>query len=305
MINWREILTYLCFVVLATAIWYGRALRSVHDKTLSVEVHYTGIPGSVSFDDPLPDKLNIQVRDAGTRLRSYSDTPLSISVDLTGLFESASGEINIASETLKTAVKQQLQGTTSLQKISPQTIHATYRTQVQKRVPIILRHRIECAPEYQLVDTPTLLQSSVMAYGTTQALDSLEEISTKMLSLSEVKDTNMVSIGLVAPQGIRLSQQSIQVRVIAERYSEKVMTLPVTIEGVPQASRVRIFPNQVSVSMHIGLSHWNEVSEKDIHPYCVYSDSLETLPVKVRSDNPYVTGLRVHPNSVEYLVEHD
>lgn len=301
--KWREVLTYLCFVVLATAIWYGRALRSVHDKTLSVEVQYTGIPGSVSFDDPLPTSLSVQVRDAGTRLRLYSDTPLAISVDLTGEFEDTSGEITISSETLKTAIKQQLQGTTNLQKISPSSIHATYRTQVQKRVPIVLRHRIECAPEYQLVDTPTLLQSSVVAYGTTQALDSLESILTKRLDMNNAHDTIVTSIGLVAPKGIRLSQGSVKVQVVAERYSEKVMTVPVEMDGAPEGSRVRLFPQEVTVTMHIGLSHWNTLNESDIHAYCVYSDSLETLPVKVRSDNPFVTGIRVHPRTVEYLVE--
>lgn len=303
--KWREVLTYLCFVALATAIWYGRALRSVHDKTLSVEVQYVGIPGTVSLDTPLPDRLTIQVRDAGTRLRLYSDAPLTVSIDLTGRFHSSSGEVTISSETLKTAVKQQLQGTTNLQKISPSIIRSTYRTQTQKRVPVILHHQIECAPEYQLAEEPLLMQSSILAYGAKEALDSLESVQTKTLVLDDARDTILSSVGLIAPKGIRLSQGSVKVQVVAERYSEKVITVPIEIKNVPEGSRVRLFPQQATVTLHVGLSHWKNIHDNDIHAYCVYSDSLETLPVEVRSENSEVMRMRVHPSTVEYLIEHN
>ncbi len=301
--NWREVMTYLLFVVLATVIWYGRSLRAEHDITVDVRVQYVGIPGQVMTAEPLPSTIRATVRDAGMRLRLYHRKPLQIQVDLTGHFQDDSGELRVSSDLLRTLVARQLQGTTALQHIQPEQIHTTYYTQQQRQLPIHLRHNIRCASGFQLSEQPRLMQSHVMAFGTSHALDTLTRIETQVLSLTDRNDSAVYTVGLIAPKGVRLQQQTVRVRVMAERYSERVMELPIRAEGVPEGRHLLLFPKQIRATMRVGVGRWNEVNEGDVEAVVVYCDSLDQLPVELRTRNPYLSHLRATPSRVEYLLE--
>lgn len=303
--KWREILIYLLFVALATIIWYGRALRAPHETTVPVRVQYVGVPGQVMTTEPLPQTIQVTLRDAGVRLRVYHQKPLQITVDLTGRFSGKSGELRVSSDLLRTSVVRQLQGTTALQKLSPEQIHTTYYTQLQKRLPIHLRHHIQCASGFQLNSEPKMEQTSVVAYGTSHALDTLTQIQSQVLRINGVNDSSTYTVGLIAPASVRLSQQTVRVSVVAERFTERVMNLNLRAEGVPEGKTIRLFPQQVRATMHVGVSHWNQVSDSEVEAVCVYCDSLEQLPVELRTQNPYISALRATPNAVEFILEQE
>lgn len=301
--NWRDVMTYLLFVVLATVIWYGRSLRAEHDTTVDVRVQYVGIPGQVMTAEPLPPTIRATVRDAGMRLRLYHRKPIQIQVDLTGHFQEESGELRVSSDLLRTLVARQLQGTTALQHIQPEQIHTTYYTQQQRSLPIHLRHYIRCASGFQLSEPPRLMQTHVKAYGTSHALDTLKSIETQVLSLKDRNDSALYTVGLITPQGVRLQQQTVQVRVMTERYSERVMELPIRAEGVPAGKDLLLFPKQVRATMRVGVGRWSDITEDDVEAVVVYCDSLDQLPVELRTQNPYLSHLRATPSRVEYLLE--
>ena len=296
-------MTYLLFVVLATVIWYGRSLRAEHDTTVDVRVQYVGIPGQVMTAEPLPPTIRATVRDAGMRLRLYHRKPIQIQVDLTGHFQEESGELRVSSDLLRTLIARQLQGTTALQHIQPEQIHTTYYTQQQRSLPIHLRHDIRCASGFQLSELPRLMQTHVMAYGTSHALDTLKRIETQVLSLKDRNDSALYTVGLITPQGVRLQQQTVQVRVSTERYSERVMELPIRAEGVPAGKDLLLFPKQVRATMRVGVGRWSDITEDDVEAVVVYCDSLDQLPVELRTQNPYLSHLRATPSRVEYLLE--
>ncbi len=296
-------MTYLLFVVLATVIWYGRSLRAEHDTTVDVRVQYVGIPGQVMTAEPLPPTILATVRDAGMRLRLYHRKLIQIQVDLTGHFQEESGELRVSSDLLRTLVARQLQGTTALQHIQPEQIHTTYYTQQQRSLPIHLRHDIRCTSGFQLSEPPRLMQTHVMAYGTSHALDTLKRIETQVLSLKDRNDLALYTVGLITPKGVRLQQQTVQVRVATERYSERVMELPIRAEGVPGGKDLLLFPKQVRATMRVGVGRWSDITEDDVEAVVVYCDSLDQLPVELRTQNPYLSHLRATPSRVEYILE--
>ena len=58
--HWGDILTFLFFVLLATALWYGHALQSVRNATIPVIVSYAGIPENVGIEkNRLPDRKSV------------------------------------------------------------------------------------------------------------------------------------------------------------------------------------------------------------------------------------------------------
>ena len=303
--DWKDVLTFLFFVALATALWFGHAMQSVRNARVIVPIHYAGIPKDAYFDHGrLPATLKIEVRDAGKRLRMYQVNPPELTIDLSSQMQSESGTVRISSDVLRRSLTDLLQGTSKLVSAEPEQRSMEYVRQEEKRVPVVLRSEFLPAAEYQLVGSPTLLQQELSVYGTEEQLASLQAIATEDSLLTELRDTCLLVLALDAPEGIRLTQDSVKVQVITERYTEKQFRLPIKPAEVREGEQLRVFPQEVSVTVRVGLSHFSEVTEEDFRVTCPYPTLHDNkLPIHVDCRSPYSSNLRFFPQEAEFIVE--
>ena len=305
-VDWRDVLTFLFFVLLATGLWYGHAMQSVRNATISVRVSYTGIPEEVGLQgNGLPDALRVEVRDAGMRLRAYQANPLHLSIDLGSQVKGSEGTIRISSDVLRRSVTDMLQGTSKLVQVTPEEIVCNYYRQQERTVPIVWEGILTPAAEYQLVGTPALLQTTVRIYGQKEQIEAIKQIEADTAVLTQIKDTVLQRLALHAPKGIRLATDSVTLQVVSERFTEKAFVLPLHVEGVPADEHVRLFPHEVEATIRVGISHFAEVTERDVRAYCTYptNDKAEKLGVHLSYSNPYITAARIYPNEVEFIIE--
>ena len=179
-----------------------------------------------------------------------------------------------------------------------------YVRQEEKRVRVMLRGEFVPAAEYQLVGSPTLLQQELSVYGTGEQLASLQAIATEDSLLTDLRDTCLLVLALDAPEGIRLTQDSVKVQVITERYTEKQFRLPIKPAEVREGEQLRVFPQEVSVTVRVGLSHFSEVTEEDFRVTCPYPTLHDNkLPIRVDCRSPYSSNLRFFPQEAEFIVE--
>lgn len=303
--EWKDVLTFLFFVLLATALWFGHAMQSVRNARVVVPIHYAGVPENAYFDHGrLPATLKIEVRDAGKRLRMYQVNPPELTIDLSNQMQSPNGMVLVSSDVLRRSLTDLLQGTSKLVSAEPEQISFEYVRQEEKRVSVVLRGEFVPAAEYQLVGAPTLLQQEVSVYGTGEQLASLQAIATEDLLLTDMRDTCIQVLALDAPEGIRLTRDSVQVKVITERYTEKQFRLPIKPAEVREGEQLRVFPQEVSVTVRVGLSHFSEVTEEDFSVTCPYPTLHDNkLPIRVDCRSPYSSNLRFFPQEAEFIVE--
>ena len=80
--------------------------------------------------------------------------------------------------------------------------------------------------------------------------------------------------------------------------------MPLRVTGVPEGYRIRLFPREVEVSVRVGMTHFAQVQESDIHAWCTYSsERIDKLDVELRYSNPYITAAWAYPAVVEFLLE--
>ena len=303
--RWTDVFTFTFFVVLAAAIWFGHAMQSVRNAIVPVLVSYTGAPSNIGFaEDGLPDTIQIEVRDAGQRLGSYFREPLHLTIDLHPYIHGDRGSVRIPADALRNSLNNLLQGTSRLITAVPEEITCPYYTEQEKNIPIRLTSRLTTATEYQLVDKPTLSRKTIKVYGAASKLDAIDSIPTALLTLDNLVDTTNVRVALLLPKGVRSIVDSVDVRIIAERYTEKKVTVPLRVEGVPDGYHVRLFPREVEVSLRVGLSHFSQVTQHDVRAVCRYSaDRTDKLDVELRYTNPYITSAWAYPAAVEFILE--
>lgn len=301
----RDILTFLLFLVLAAVIWYGHAMQSVRNTHVPVAITYTGKPGNIGLgEEGLPEQVMIEVRDAGSRLNTYHREPLHLTIDLRSYIHGEKGTIHVPSDALRRSISDILQGTSRLIETKPEEIRCPYFTEQEKNVVIALAAELTPAAEYQFVGAPILSRSSMKIYGQDKTLASIDTIYTEALTLSELTDTTDLRVALALPQSVRAEKDSIGVRIITERFTEKKFIIPIRVTGVPEGYHLRLFPSEVEVSVRVGMSHFAQVQATDIKALCTYSpERADKLDVELRYSNPHITSAWVYPAVVEYILE--
>lgn len=304
-IRWTDVFTFLLFFILAAGIWYGHAMQSVRDTRLPVQIHYTGKPNRVGLgSEGLPEKVMIDIRDAGQQLNTYLQEPLSLTIDLRPYIHGSQGTIHIPSDALRRSISNILQGSSNLIKTTPEELRCTYFTELEKTVPIVHACSLHLAAEYQLVGKPKLSKQSTTIYGSQEALASVDTLYTHFVSLSHLTDTTLLRVGLDIPEGIRCAIDSVDMRVIAERYTEKKFIIPLQAVDVPKEYKIRLFPQEVTVNVRVGMRSFSKVDANDIHAICRYSEGRkDKLVVELQYNNPYITTAWAYPSVVEFLLE--
>ena len=301
----RDVLTFLLFVVIATIVWYGHAMQSVRNTRVPVLIQYTGKPDAIGLKAPgLPDTVMIEVRDAGARLNTYHRDPLRLTIDLHSYIHGERGRIYIPSDALRRSISDILQGTSRLIETAPEDITCDFFTEQERNVCLAFRGTLKTANEYQLVGQPTLSRKRMKIFGDEQSILAIDTLYTEYQELTEVTDTMNIRCAIDAPEGIRLEDDSVDLRIIAERYTEKKFSVPVHIKGIPEGYRIRLFPKEVEVSVRVGMNHFGQVKAGDIHASCTYSpERTDKLDVNITYTNPYITAAWAYPGVVEFILE--
>lgn len=301
----RDVLTFLLFVVIATLVWYGHAMQSVRNTRVPVLIQYTGKPDAIGLKAPgLPDTVMIEVRDAGARLNTYHRDPLHLTIDLHSYIHGEKGRIYIPSDALRRSISDILQGTSRLIETQPEDITCDFFTEQEKSVLLVFRGDLKTANEYQIIGQPTLARKRMKIFGDEKTLSAIDTLYTEPQDLSEVSDTIRVRCAIEVPQGIRAEEDSVELCIIAERFTEKKFTIPVHIKGVPEGYHIRLFPKEVEVSVRVGMNHFSQVKANDIHASCAYSpERTDKLDVEISYTNPYITAAWAYPGVVEFILE--
>ena len=301
----RDILTFLLFLVLAACIWYGHAMHSVRNTRVPVLIQYTGKPSAIGLaDGGLPDTVMIEVRDAGSRLNAYHKESLRLTIDLHPYIHGEKGTIHVPSDALRRSISDILQGTSRLIETSPEELRCAYFTEQEKSVPVFSRCEITPAVEYQMVGNPSLSRTRLKLFGQDKTLQKIDTVYTERMRFEQLCDTTMLRVALDIPQGVRAETDSVDIRVITERFTEKKFIVPIHLTGVPDGRRIRLFPPEVEVTVRVGMAHFAQVQPNDVHVTCRYSPEREDkLDVELSYTNPFITAAWVYPGVVEFLVE--
>jgi len=301
----RNLFTFCLFLVFAAILWYGHAMNTVRERTLSIEIQYAGIPDNVAFTGSLPAEFRFTVRDQGKRLQKYHEsTFIPIEIDLSQQLNTKEGHLHIAADQVKSKIADQLQGTAKIQNIQPDIIETDFYTQHSKSVAVKIEGDISAATQYYFTQPPVTIPSKVKIFGKKEQLDSITAVSTEVLSATDIRDSISINVGLMPVSGIRFATDSVTVKAQTRQFTEKRLTLNIPTKGVPAGERMRIFPSTAEVTVHIPVEYFNEVNENNITIFCKYPQKQQrSLPVELKYDSKHIIKARVTPAEVEYIIE--
>ncbi len=307
--NWRKIISrdlpvFVSFVLVATVLWWVRAINTSRDAVIYISVRYAGVGDDVSFVTVLPDHLMVEVHDSGQRIRQVNHEKPELVINLASHLSKDAGFFTIPSETIHERVCDLLPGTMSVMRIHPNHLDIEYYHQHKKVVPVQWVGTITPADQYQLRGDIQILPESITVYGKKEDVQAIAYVQTQALNWEQVQDSVCQCVELQPMDGIRFSESQVQVRCYSEQYTEKRFTLPIEVLGVPNGGRIRLFPSKAEIIVRVGIDYFPHLDQHDLHIYCKYPTQLnDKLPLIPMTKNEHVQQMRVVPGAVEYLIE--
>lgn len=301
----KDLLIFGLFVGLAFIFWWGHAMSSPRDVDVRIPITYIGATEQVVFAHELPETLTLTVRDNGRQLRQITRQNLHLNVNLTPYLSTIEGTVAISAEVLRPRLQDLLPGSTTIQRIEPEIIESAYYLQQTKTVPIVVCASVSTAPQHHIIGDAQTMPDSAEIFGSQQQIDSISSILTDSIHISNLRDSMRMTASLIAPDGIRVSPSAVQVTWHAEQFTEKSFTLPIRALNVPAGNQMRLFPQQVEVTVRVGISHFSDVKESDFQAICRFpAQQCDALPIELTTTNPYIYNIRISPSSVEYMIQY-
>ncbi len=303
----REFFVFLFFFFIAGGFWLLQTLNNDYEAEFSVPVRLRGVPNNTMITSEPASELRIKVKDKGTVLLNYmlGKSFYPITLDFSD-YRGVNNHVRVYASQFEKKVFSQLNVSTRLLSIKPDTLEYIYATGLSKLVPVKLSGTVSAGRQYYLSDT-VFSPDSVLAYAPEGVLDTITAAYTQHIKLENISDTLRRQVALVTQKGVKFVPASIEMMLPVDIYTEKTVEVPLHGVNFPANKVLRAFPSKVQVTFQVGLSRFLQITAEDFHINFYYEHMLrlgsDKYTVKLRNIPEGVTQVRFNPEQVDFLIE--
>ena len=268
----REFFLFLFFFFVAGGFWLLQTLNGEFEDDLQVPLRLKGMPDDVVITSDLPQNLQLRVKDRGTVLLNYKVGKdfLPLSID----FEKVKGNDNHVRLPIMQSDEQilsQLNASSRLISVKPDTLDFYYTRAKSKRVPVRLKGKVSAAQTYFLADT--------------------------------LKRT----LELRTEKGVKFIPQQVEVNLFTDVYTEATVEVPLEGVGFPLGKELRAFPSKVKVMFQVGKNRYKSLRADEFQLKVPYEELMrlngQKYSVALQEVPQGVLNVRFIPEQVDFLIE--
>lgn len=303
----REFLIFLFFFLIAGGFWLLQTLNNDYEAEFSIPVRLKGVPNNVVITSEPATEVRVKVKDRGTVLLNYmlGKSFFPVNID----FEDYSGRDNhvrIYSTDFEKKIISQLNVSTRILSVKPDTLEYIYSTGKSKLVPVKMRGRVTASRQYYISDT-IYSPDSVLVYAPANILDTIANAYTQNVEMEDVADTLTQRASLVGVKGAKFVPGAIDLTITVDHFTEKTVEVPLHGINFPKDKVLRTFPSKVKVTFQIGLSRFHQIEADHFMINVSYEELLklgsDKYTVKLTSAPRDVSHIRIVPEKVDFLIE--
>ncbi len=303
----REFFIFLFFFLVAGGYWLLQTLNNDYETEFSVPVRLRGVPNQVVITSEPPSELRIRVKDRGTVLLNYmlGKSFYPVTFDFAD-YKEENNHVRISTVAIEKKVQAQLNASTRLLSLKPDTLEYYYSEGESKRVPVKLQGKVSAGRQYYLADT-IFRPDSVLVYAPGGVLDTIRSAYTQPVEVEDIVDTLKRQVSLQTMRGIKFVPASVEMMLPVDIYTEKTVEVPLHGINFPSDKVLRAFPSKVQVTFQVGMSRFRQINAEDFHLFVTYEELLrlgtDKYTVKLANIPKGVTQVRFNPEQVDFLIE--
>lgn len=303
----REFFVFLCFFFIAAGFWLLQTLNNDYETEFSIPVRLRNVPENVVITSDPVSEVRVRVRDKGTVLLNYmlGKNFYPVILDFKN-YTNMGNHVQVQTSQVQKWITGQLNASTALLSMKPDTLEYYYSTGVSKMIPVKLCGNVSAGEQYYLPDT-LFTPDSVRVYAPSDALDTMKVAYTLPLNLDNITDTLEREVTLSAPKGAKYIPVSVKLTLPVDMYTEKTVEVPLRGINFPADKVLRAFPSKIKISFQVGMGRFRQITADDFHLVVSYEELVrlgsEKYTVKLRTLPEGVSHVRFNPEQVDFLIE--
>lgn len=309
----KKTLIFSFFLLVAIIIWFLKALEKNYTTEIDYPVRYRNFPSNKTLIGEVPDHLKLTVYAHGYVLLQHKISsryiPLVISVrsfSLNQLRGADSGFYFIESRFMKDYIDKQLSSEFEILEVRPDTLIFPFADVVTKMLPVKPDVRYALDQQIILKSEPYPDPDSIKVTGPNYILDTLRYLRTRDNDIGIVKESRSYNVDLKTIKHVRSSTDEVQLVFEVEKFTEKSLTIPVTVKDLPDSLKIITFPANIKITCQVGLSNYEKLQSGMFSASVKYADIKEgqsRLKIELDRSPDFINALKFSPKTVEYLIE--
>ena len=307
LINWIQIKrlnVFVLFLVLAFFISMVAKLSNQLSQTLQLKLIPTQLSTKEILTENKPNYVYVTIKTQGFNMLKYAFKDLAIEIDVTKL-EKDSSFYHWRTNPKDLKLLNYFDSDVIVEAITPNTVSFTYDVQSLKKIPVVVRATPEFALGYDLLNDLKSQPDSVTVVGPKVLLDSISNVFTSNLLLTDVKKDINQTVALEITPNLSFSNKFVQIKGEVDKFTEGKLNIPVSVINLPEAISLSIFPKEVPVVFYTNLNSYNSINATDFVVVCDYNrldTSTNVLTPILESYPPTIKNASLQINKLEYVI---
>ena len=246
-VNKRDVAVFLLSLLLAFGVWMLYNMNQSYSATLRSRVYLkSNLPGYFPRSSD-PVTVEARCRASGYDLlrnrRRMRRKSVTVQVDPDQLAPDGEGRFVLSSNALSAHIGELFGSEVRLESFIAPSYAFSFPQEYHKTVPVIPVSYLTFRPQYMLRDGLRLQPDSVIVYGEPAYLESIERIYTRRIAANNLQASQVGSIKLESPRGIRLSESEVGYSIDVVRFVEVRKTVSLSARNVPAGKDLSIYPS--------------------------------------------------------------
>ena len=255
---------FLLFLFVAAFIWFLSKYSRDFMASVVVKIEYVNVPPGVVVTEKNKKHISLDLITSGFDFLFYKINNPVIYIDIGAYYIPDETTLLIPLEDFKRLLINQLNNNVLIKDISINKFELFLDTLDIKKVKVTLRENITFAEGYKPVSTHRIIPDSIEVSGPAHQLDTLNEIFTSLLSISNVAEDIATTITLTSlGQNLTFEENKVVVNFQVKEFTQKSLLIPLTLKNLPAPLEIKLLPENIAVVFDVSVENFNKIDASD------------------------------------------
>lgn len=298
---------FLTFVIISFLLWMLIKLTKEYVYPVSFNTVYKNLPEDKLFLESPEKEIQVQIEGTGFKMLKFSVFNEDLMIDLSHL-KSKKNMWFLLGEDIKQQIQEQYRSV-RVNKVLVDSVFFNLGINKKKLIPVKSDIQITYKSDYGLVDSLWISPSEIWVRGPENIVDTLSCLYTQKRVFKGVQSDIHETLPLKITEALKILDfevRSVEVEGKVDRFSEKLLKVPLILENVPEHIKVRTFPQEIDLLCRATIEDLSGITTDDFKVVADFSEpgfgGAYLIP-KIKTKPDKIKNIRLVQSKVEFLIK--